>query len=80
MTTITIEIDREQDLSALKEVIDQMGLKYEVEEYDHLEYTDEFKAMLDKRYEEYLRDPSKVITAEQFKEENRRWLNEAKNR
>lgn len=32
MTTITVEIDKERDLSALQEVLSKMGLKYHVEE------------------------------------------------
>ncbi|MEO8887576.1 MAG: hypothetical protein ABI367_16040 [Mucilaginibacter sp.] len=34
MTTITVEIDKEEDLSALQEVLGKMGLKYHVEEED----------------------------------------------
>ena len=32
MTTLTIEIDTDKDLSALQEVLSKMGLKYQVEE------------------------------------------------
>jgi predicted transcriptional regulator len=34
MTTLTVEIDRETDLSALQEVLSKMGLKYHLEEED----------------------------------------------
>jgi predicted transcriptional regulator len=34
MTTLTIEIDKEKDLSALQEVLSTMGLKYHLEEDD----------------------------------------------
>ena len=32
MTTLTVEIDKEKDLSALQEVLSKMGLKYHLEE------------------------------------------------
>ncbi len=34
MTTITVEVDKEEDLPALQEVLGKMGLKYHVEEDD----------------------------------------------
>lgn len=53
MTTLTVEIDKVQDLSAVKEFISQLGLNYEVYEQEELRYTDEIKQNLDNRYEEY---------------------------
>lgn len=34
MTTVTIEIDKEKDLTALEAVLSKMGLKFHVEEVD----------------------------------------------
>jgi predicted transcriptional regulator len=34
MTILTVEIDKEKDLSALQEVLSKMGLKYHLEEDD----------------------------------------------
>ena len=53
MTTITVEIDKKEDLSNLTEYIDRMGLKYEVDEHVGLLYTDEIKNTLDERYDDY---------------------------
>ena len=53
MTTITVEIDKYKYLSYLKKFIDQLGLKYQVEENEDLLYTDEIKNLLDKRYSDY---------------------------
>ena len=44
MTTITVEIDKDKDLAALKNFIGGLGLKYEVEENEGLVYSDEIKA------------------------------------
>jgi len=53
MTTITVEIDKKEDLSNLTEYINRLGLKYEVDENEGLLYTDDIKNTLDKRYDEY---------------------------
>jgi hypothetical protein len=53
MTTITVEIDKDKDLLDLKKFIDQLGLKYQVEENEDLLYADELKNSLDKRYSDY---------------------------
>ena len=53
MTTITVEIDKKEDLSNLTEYINRLGLKYEVDENAGLLYTDDVKKTLDERYEEY---------------------------
>jgi hypothetical protein len=68
MTTITVEINEDKDLSALKEVIAQLGLKYHVEENEGLVYTDEIKAMLDKRYADY-KNGIKMVSSEESKQE-----------
>ena len=52
MTTFTVEIDKDKDLSALKEIAGKLGLKYQVDEREGLLYTDDLKNMLDKRYQE----------------------------
>ncbi len=53
MTTITVEIDKKEDLSNLTEYINRLGLKYEVDENEGLLYTDDIKNTLDERYDEY---------------------------
>jgi hypothetical protein len=63
MTTITVEIDKDKDLSDLKQFIDRMGLKYEVEEDEGLLYTDELEKLLDIRYEEYKNGSVEMISA-----------------
>ena len=67
MTTLTVEINREKDLSALKEFIGQLGLKYEVEENKGLLYTDEVKNTLDSRYADYQGGNITLISAEESK-------------
>jgi len=64
MTTITVEIDKDKDLSALKEFIGRLGLKYHVEDEEALLYTDEVKIMLDKRYADY-QDGKEMVRAEE---------------
>ncbi|MCO5945565.1 hypothetical protein [Mucilaginibacter flavidus] len=53
MTTITVEIDKKEDLSNLTEYINRLGLKYEVDDNEGLLYTDDVKNTLDERYDEY---------------------------
>ena len=43
MTTITVEINKDKDLSDLKQFIDRMGLKYQVDEDEEPVYTEELK-------------------------------------
>lgn len=68
MTTLTIEIDKDNDLSALKEFIDQLGLKYEVAENNVLLYTDEMKNMLDKRYADYKEGITEMVSKDESRE------------
>jgi len=63
--TITIEIDKDKDTSALKEYLSQSGYKFEVDEDDDVEYTDEFKAMLDRRWDDYESGRVKMVSAEE---------------
>ncbi len=53
MTTLTIEVDKDKDLTAIKEFIGRLGLKYQVDAGESLLYTDDLKRELDKRYTEY---------------------------
>ncbi|HWZ03941.1 MAG TPA: hypothetical protein VNX40_10065 [Mucilaginibacter sp.] len=64
MTTLTIEIDKDKDLSALKEFIGHLGLKYQIEENEGLLYTDELKNELDRRYAEY-QQGKEMVSAEE---------------
>jgi hypothetical protein len=64
MTTITVEIDKDKDVSALKEFIGRLGLKYHVEDNEALLYTDEIKITLDKRYADY-QSGKEMVSAEE---------------
>ena len=63
MTTFTVEIDKDKDLSALKEIAGKLGLKYQVDEREGLLYTDDLKNMLDKRYQEFKDGAVELIDA-----------------
>jgi len=65
MTTFTVEIDKDKDLSALKEIAGKLGLKYQVDERDGLLYTDDLKNMLDKRYQEFKDGAVELINAKE---------------
>jgi len=65
MTTITVEIDKDQDLSALKEFIGELGLKYQVEESEVLLYTSEIKNELDMRYNDYKEGKVELVSAKE---------------
>jgi len=67
MTTLTVEINKDKDLLALKEFIGQLGLKYEIEENGALLYTDEVKKTLDNRYSDYKAGNVIMISAEESK-------------
>ena len=64
MTTITIEIDKDQDVSELKNYLSKSGYSYEVNEGE-VEYTPEFKTELDRRYGDYLSGKAPAISAEE---------------
>ncbi len=50
MTTLTVEIGREEDLSAVKDFFAKMGLHYKVEEQYDFIYSDDIKNTLDERH------------------------------
>lgn len=60
MTTITVEIDKEKDIDSLKAYLTEAGYSFEVAE-EQVEYTTEFKAMLDQRYEEIISGKVQMI-------------------
>lgn len=74
MTTLTVEIDKAKDLSALKEFIAQLGLNYQIDEQEEFYLTDEIKQTLDDRYQEYKEGKVKMITEEESQEEVLRLL------
>ena len=63
MTTLTVEIDKDKDLSAVKEFIGRLGLKYHEEDTEGLLYTDEIKNVLDERYDDYLKGKVDLVGA-----------------
>jgi hypothetical protein len=67
MTTLTVKIDKDKDLSALKELIGQLGLKYQVDEIKGLLYTTEVKNELDRRYAEYQEGNVEMVSANESK-------------
>jgi hypothetical protein len=68
MTTITVEIDKDNDISALKEFIGRLGLKYYENDTASLEYTDEIKTMLDRRHGDYQDGKVALVSAEESRE------------
>ena len=73
MTTITIEIDKDKDLNALKSYLSEAGYRFEVAEED-VQYTPEFKQLLDQRYEDYKSGKMPVVSAEESQKSIKRIL------
>ena len=69
MTTLTVEINKDQDLSAIKDFIAKLGLNYEVEQNEGLVYTDEVKQTLDKRYADYKAGNVTMVSADESKKQ-----------
>ena len=65
MTTFTVEIDKDKDLSALKEFADRLGLNYQVEEREGMLYSEDVKNMLDRRYLEYQEGKVKLVSEDE---------------
>jgi hypothetical protein len=65
MTTITVEIDKDKDVSAVKKFIGQLGLKYQINTDKGFEYTNEIKSVLDTRYASYLKGKVELVSAEE---------------
>jgi hypothetical protein len=65
MTTITVEIDKDKDVSAVKEFIGRLGLKYQINADKGLEYTNEIKSVLDARYADYLEGKVDLVGAKE---------------
>jgi hypothetical protein len=61
MTTLTVEIDKDEDLSDLKEFINRLGLRYHV---DDSIYTEQVKAMLDERCDDYRYNKVEMVSSE----------------
>jgi hypothetical protein len=74
MTTITVEIDKDKDISAVKEFIGHLGLKYYINDHKNLVYTDEIKAGLDERYASYAEGKVKLVDAEESRRKIRELL------
>jgi hypothetical protein len=68
MTTITVEITKDKDLTAIKEFIAQLGLKFRVADTELLVYTDELKNMLDQRYADYQAGNINLISEEESRQ------------
>ncbi|CAN5503102.1 hypothetical protein BH09BAC6_BH09BAC6_22640 [soil metagenome] len=67
MTTLTVEIDKDKDLSALKDFISGLGLKYQVENTDSVVYTNELINMLDSRYNDYQQGKVELVSPTESK-------------
>ncbi|PWG78189.1 DUF2683 family protein [Pararcticibacter amylolyticus] len=61
MATLTVNIDNERDLAALKDFLMRLGMKYHIT--GEADYSDEFKLTLDNRYEEYKEGKVTMISA-----------------
>ena len=68
MTTITVEIDKDKDLSAVEEFIAGLGLTYHILPAEPTFYTDDLKNTLDQRYDDYLQGKVELIEADDSKE------------
>jgi hypothetical protein len=65
MTTITVEIEKDKDMSAVKEFIGRLGLRYQINTDKGLEYTNEIKSVLDTRSAGYLEGKVDLVGAEE---------------
>jgi spore coat polysaccharide biosynthesis protein SpsF (cytidylyltransferase family) len=74
MTIVTVEIDKDKDLSALKNWLAQSGLKFEIDEQDDFKYTDDLKAEVDKRFDEYKTGKVKLISAAESQQQIKQLL------
>ncbi len=61
MATLTVNIDNERDLTALKEFLMRLGMEYHIT--GEGDYSDEFKTTLDTRYENYKKGKVSMISA-----------------
>lgn len=77
MRTLTVEIDDDKDIDGLKAYLTKSGYRFEVGENGTSEYSDEFKSMLDKRYDDYLDGKMPVISADESKRRINSLLNNA---
>ncbi len=68
MTTITVEVDEDKDISAVKEFIARLGLRYHISPKENLFYIDELKSVLDQRYNDYLLGKVDLVGAEESRE------------
>lgn len=68
MTIVTIEIDNGKDISDLKRYLSAEGFKFDIDEQTEVGYSDEFKLMLNERYEEYVTGKAKIVSSQESKE------------
>jgi len=67
MTTITVEVNEDKSLLAIKEFVTRLALKHHIKN-EGLLYTDEIKSELDKRYSDYLAGIIGLISSEESRE------------
>lgn len=67
MATLTVEIDRTNDLSAVKDFIERLGLSYQVKETDIMQYSEGLQSIMDKPYTSFEAGPESKISKEESK-------------
>lgn len=78
MTTITVEIDKDKDLSALKTYLLKSGFKFEIDEQEDFQYTDDLKMMVNERYEGYKNGKVALISPEESQNQIHKLLSKDK--
>lgn len=78
MTTITVEIDKDKDLSALKAYLLKSGFKFEIDEQEDFQYTDDLKMMVNERYEGYKNGKVALISPEESQNQIHKLLSKDK--
>lgn len=66
MPTLTITIDKEENSVEFKKLLNGLDYVIEVEEYEDI--NQEIKDILEERWKDYKKNPTRVISLEQFKQ------------
>jgi hypothetical protein len=75
MTTLTVNIQNEKDLSSLQEVLDRVGIDYEAENYDDYVFSKEEIERLVKDNEDYINGKTTARDWNDIKEDLKRAFN-----
>lgn len=69
MKIITVKLESDKDAETLRKVLSETEFKDKIETFEEDEITDGEFRMLEERWEEYLKNPSSVISLDDFKKE-----------